>query len=313
MAWFKYMPLERFESLRSGLIRFTPAGAFNDPFEMPAFKAAEAEAVRQAGLAGLTKQTQDIMQGLTAGQIPRAAFILPISYWLGQPAAPSPRQANPLPSEDAIERLRRIDETFGILSLSGTADNLLLWAHYASEHRGLAVQIDIEDQTFAPSRDDRRFQLAGPVRYAPRRPLIPETDEILFEHFFVKSQEWAYEQEFRIVRKLSSSVATIAGTPYPIHLFPVPPSAIRRVIFGARVPTADRDQLIANTLADARFATVQFAQAVIDPEQFKLDTAEVSLPRRSSSPVLRVDHAASSGCRRSRSKLVRPQSGHSPP
>jgi hypothetical protein len=257
------------------MIRFTQPGAFNDPFEMPAFKAAEAEEVRRAGLAGLTDQTQDIMRGLMAGQIPRAAFVLPISYWLGQPAASPPRQANRLPSEDAIERLRRIDETFAILSLSGTADTLLLWAHYASEHRGLAVQIDVKDQAFAPSRDDQEFQLAGPVRYSPRRPLVPETDEILFEHFFTKSQEWTYEQEFRIVRKLSSSVATIAGVPYPVHLFPVPPSAIRRVIFGARVPTASRDRLIADTRADARFATVQFAQAVIDSDEFKLDIAEV--------------------------------------
>jgi hypothetical protein len=276
------MPFERFKLLRDGLIRFTQPGAFNDPFEMPAFKAAEVEAVRRAGLAGLTGQTQDIMQGLTAGHIPQAAFIPPIFYWLGQPAAPPPRSANPLPSEDAIERLRRIDETFGILSLSGAPDNLLLWAHYASEHRGLAVQIDVEDQAFAPSRDGQHFQLAGPVRYSPRRPLIPETDEILFEHFFAKSQEWAYEQEFRIVRKLSSSAAAIAGAPYPVHLFPLPPSAIRRVIFGARVPAESRDQLIADTIADARFATVQFAQAVIDPERFKLDIAEVSPAPRSS-------------------------------
>lgn len=81
MTWFKFIPYERFKSLQGGLVRFTQPGAFNDPFEMPAFKAAEAEAMRLAGLAGLTAQTNEIMQGLTAGHIPQAAFRLPITYW----------------------------------------------------------------------------------------------------------------------------------------------------------------------------------------------------------------------------------------
>ena len=35
-----------------------------------------------------------------------------------------------------IDRVREIDQTFGILSLTESSDNLLMWAHYADEHRG---------------------------------------------------------------------------------------------------------------------------------------------------------------------------------
>src|SRR5262245_8173051 len=87
------------------------------------------------GLAGLTAQTSEIMEGLSAGQVPQAAFRLPITYWLGSAHA-EPPPPDPVPSEEAIERVRRIDDTFGVLSLCTTADNLLLWAHYAAEHRG---------------------------------------------------------------------------------------------------------------------------------------------------------------------------------
>ena len=277
MTWFKFIPYERFKSLRGGLVRFTQPGAFNDPFEMPAFKAAEAEAMRLAGLAGLTAQTSEIMQGLSAGRIPQAAFRLPITYWLGSARAEPP--PDPVPSEEAIERVRRIDDTFGILSLCTTADNLLLWAHYAAEHRGLAVEVDIDDPALrGPTRGDVHFQLARPVKYSAERPLIPESEEILFEHFFVKSVEWAYEQEFRIVRKLQLSTRTIAAKPHPIHLFPLPPSSIRRVVFGARVPEAARRHLMMDTRLDERFAHVGFAEAVLDPRRYWVKIHEVEVP-----------------------------------
>jgi hypothetical protein len=77
-----------------------------------------------------------------------------------------------------------------------TADNLLLWAHYASDHRGLAIELNPHDQEFnRHTSRDRNFERAGEVRYSAERPRIPETDEILFDHFFVKSLEWSYEQE----------------------------------------------------------------------------------------------------------------------
>ena len=46
MSYFKYILFERFRDFRAGRIRFTQPGAFNDPFEMPAFKAKEAKSIR---------------------------------------------------------------------------------------------------------------------------------------------------------------------------------------------------------------------------------------------------------------------------
>jgi hypothetical protein len=271
MGHFKYISFDRFECLRRQRIRFTQPGAFNDPFEMPAFKAKEAEEVRRAGLAGLSVQTEDILDGLWKGYIPRAAFVSPFSYFSGTAPQATKRQSRPVPSEMAIGKIRKIDEVFGILSLSMTADNLLLWAHYASEHRGLAVEIDPRDQKFNRcTSHDRKSERAGRVRYSVERPRIPETDEILFDHFFVKSPEWSYEQEYRIVRKFESVPETRDGKPFPIHLYELPPSAIRRVIFGARVTADQQRALINDTTADPAFAHVQFAEAVLDPTEFKV-------------------------------------------
>jgi Protein of unknown function (DUF2971) len=275
MGYFKYIPFERFESLRRGRIRFTQPGAFNDPFEMPTFKAREAEAVRRAGLAGLTAQTGEIQQGLSQGRIPDAAFVPPIYYFMGMVP---PRQQQAIPSEQAINKLKKIDQVFGILSLSTTSDNLLLWAHYAGEHRGLAVEIDPGDQEFnSHAARNQNFERAGPVKYSAVRPKIPETDEILFEHFFVKSPEWAYEREYRIVRKFESARETIEAQPFPVHLYELPANAIRRVIFGARVPPDQRGALMRNTAANPPFAHVKFAEAVLDPGQFKVAIRDFAL------------------------------------
>jgi hypothetical protein len=276
MGYFKYIPLERFKDLRDRRIRFTQPGAFNDPFEMPAFKAAEAEEMRRAGLAGLSAQTDEILGGLSKGYIPQAAFRLPISYFLGAAPQTAERQRKQVPSEAAIEKIRTIDKFFGILSLSMTADNLLLWAHYAREHHGLAVEIDPRNQEFnRHSLRDRNFESAGPVKYSADRPRIPETDEILLEHFFVKSPEWSYEQEYRIVRKFESALQTIDAKPFPIHLYELPPSAVLKVIFGARVTADQRRVVIEDTTADPAFAHVVFAEAVLSPTEFKVDIRDI--------------------------------------
>jgi len=273
MSYYKYMALERFASIRQGRIRFTQPGAFNDPFEMPAFKAAEA--MRLAGLAGLSAQTDEIVAGLSRGQVPAAAFVPAISYFLGTAPGPANPKAEAVPSKVAIAKILNIDEVFGILSLSMTADNLLLWAHYASDHRGVAVEVDPRDQEFnRHTSQNRNFERAGRVRYSAVRPRIPETDEVLFEHFFVKSPEWSYEQEYRIVRKFESALQTIDADP-PIHLYALPASAVRKVIFGVRVMVKQRQAVIDETRADPAFAHVDFAQAVLNPTEFKVDIRDI--------------------------------------
>jgi hypothetical protein len=153
----------------------------------------------------------------------------------------------------------------------------LLWAHYAAEHGGLAVEIDPASPEFnRHTTPDRNFERAGPVRYSALRPKIPETDEILFEHFFIKSPEWAYEQEYRIVRKFESAIETKgAQQRFPVHLYELPANAICKVIFGVRVTPDQRSALVKDTTADPAFKHVKFAKAVLDPGEFKVEIHEL--------------------------------------
>jgi len=82
--------------------------------------------------------------------------------FIGGPAADIMRRLSPLggapdtsPSADVIARLKQqakeITATmngYGILSLTRHDDDLLMWAHYADEHRGAVFEIDIADEAF---------------------------------------------------------------------------------------------------------------------------------------------------------------------
>ncbi|HHX8301728.1 DUF2971 domain-containing protein [Vibrio diabolicus] len=128
----------------------------------------------------------------------------------------------------------------GIISFSENKENLLMWAHYANEHKGLIAGI-------AQHRDFSIFHnlfractlintsfgdefspfdgIAKPVSY--RKGLryrndkfdndysnicVEGADRILYEVFMQKSDEWIYEQEHRVVLRLEQADRVIINS-----------------------------------------------------------------------------------------------------
>ena len=114
---------------------------------------------------------------------------------------------------------------FAVISLSETNNNLLMWSHYAAQHKGIILELDLKHQlfenysTFPATKYDeeldadvldneeikRRSEIkAGKVqrvRYNTLRPSYTKFENIL-EHFLIKSDEWIYEKEHRIILPL---------------------------------------------------------------------------------------------------------------
>jgi hypothetical protein len=85
---------------------------------------------------------------------PPAAFVPPI-FWgmlMGQ-VEPTDRET----AIKIIEKIDSIDQKFGILSLTAAKENLLMWAHYADEHKGAVVEIDIRDPLFSENLSKKAF------------------------------------------------------------------------------------------------------------------------------------------------------------
>lgn len=86
-----------------------------------------------------------------------------------------------------------------LLSVSETAKNTVMWAHYADKHKGAAIGIDF-DNIFLGFRINME-----PVNYSKQRPKLNIWDDYYSREFakkyfntlITKSSEWDYEREFR--------------------------------------------------------------------------------------------------------------------
>jgi hypothetical protein len=97
------------------------------------------------------------------------------------------------------ETFRRIAEGLGILCLAERPDNLLMWAHYADHHRGLVIGFDRKNHFFNRKRSaNDEFYHLRQVKYSKERPqrFLRHMDAV--DVFLTKSEEWAYESEWRM-------------------------------------------------------------------------------------------------------------------
>lgn len=191
MKLYKYMRLSDAERLlHQGALRFTQPSAFNDSFELnPSFDlmskqdlAALPDAPDAPGMKILTPEA---LQSMFAAVMP--GLVRTMSQHAGQEGAFSLRN-------NEIGKLT-LDSEFGILCLSEVPDSLLMWAHYADQHRGVVFQFDANHVFFAESDLGCDVASKGPVDYSNKRPILSHSNLRSPSVFFRKSPEWAYERE----------------------------------------------------------------------------------------------------------------------
>lgn len=112
-----------------------------------------------------------------------------------------------------------------ICAFSGSIDSFLLWSHYASGHKGIAIEIDIPD-------DNKDFTK---VSYSPFSPIFTHISESMRDQrnlFEVKTQDWSYEEEYRIICK---------------DQFYELPNSVSKVYLGHKIPP-DRARILRSVL-----------------------------------------------------------------
>ncbi|MFC6807110.1 DUF2971 domain-containing protein [Methylophaga thalassica] len=125
-------------------------------------------------------------------------------------------------------------DDYGVISFTETYNNLLMWAHYANDHKGIVIEFDLSKlhfnsyqsyPLFEVDKNDEIFAAKNPiiktlnegslqkVRYSNRRPSEYGCDSIL-EHFLVKSDDWSYEKEHRAIIPLLTAESIIIKKGY---------------------------------------------------------------------------------------------------
>ena len=276
MKLYKYCSSERVDILDTCLIRYTQPGAFNDPFETKPYieKLSTPDEFEKTLDELLPEETKRMYDQLP--ELARRVF----SFDFVQMQVKKKQEDTSQTMYESIELFtpmlrnimdRKLNELLGILSLTEKPDNLLMWSHYTNSHEGFVIGFDANNQHFDERRgpnDELRY--LRKVEYRDQRPQAPLTGLTGVDVFLVKSSQWAYEHEWRIMRALPEAAKVIPAEPYPIHLFKFPTDAVAEVIFGCRMHESYKHTILDILFKSESFNDVRVLQAVPDEKEFRI-------------------------------------------
>lgn len=182
------------------LLRLTPPAKLNDPFDSK-----PTDAGIEKKMAFFFDDSDHFDDGIEEGE----------------PEEFDPEQVKKSYENDLRSRL----DEFGIISLTEDPYNLLMWSHYASEHKGIIVAVACNDKTFTfhdefSERCNVSQKTPARVIYSNRRPGpgIEMPDDAIYEYFednfykhfaLIKGDNWIYEKEHRFLLRINEADVAI--------------------------------------------------------------------------------------------------------
>lgn len=137
-----------------------------------------------------------------------------------------------------------VDDFFkkcGILSLSGNLYSFPMWAHYANNAKGFAIEYKNLDKHFKVDETGVLNKLKK-VEYNNNRPSLTLDPSDLSEIFFNKLDDWKYELEYRVVRAFADCESVSTGNAQ-IYVHQVSCNYISKIIVGWNVCQEDFEQI----------------------------------------------------------------------
>lgn len=98
-------------------------------------------------------------------------------------------------------------------------DSILMWSYYANKHTGVCLEFDI-------ASDSCLRHYCSKINYSH----FFTGNEPSFDGYYIKSDEWSHEQEWRIVCYTDSEY--------------IPTQSLRSIILGARIPGDQREDMM---------------------------------------------------------------------
>ncbi|MFY9260850.1 MAG: DUF2971 domain-containing protein [Gallionella sp.] len=285
MRLYKYFHPDRIDVLRNGTIRFSSPKVFNDPFELkPHISSVGSKDKIEAGF---ETQLQSILTEQYA-KLPaqqRKQVSLEQLHKLAKDKLPEFKVELQKYAEIAVPIAQQIiyktfEEMIGILCLTESPENLLMWAHYASSHQGFVVEFDINSPFFDQRKNsDDEFRHLRKVIYREERPSLVLSEVEDFAPFLTKGVEWSYETEWRMMLPLTSADVVIGEGATAVHLYKFPISAIRSVILGCRISETNVREIHQLIASAEELKDVSCLQAQLDETHYRLILSESRLGR----------------------------------
>lgn len=131
-----------------------------------------------------------------------------------------------------------LDSLYGIYSLSKRWNSILMWSHYANNHKGFAIGYNKKKLI-----ESKLFNYSGDVIYSEEYPKFDiinvDNSENLKKLTQYKASDWQYEQEFRLIKLLKPGKKCRGD-----RIIILPKDCIEEVLLGERISDNSRDEII---------------------------------------------------------------------
>ena len=272
---YKYCDQGGLNILETNEIKVSHFFDFNDPFEMkPRFAPDDVREYLENGL-----EMESIGYSRNMETIPGSEFHKFIKN------KPKNMPSYIKKTQDSFAN-RANQETF-VLCLSSNEDNKLMWAHYASGHKGFVIEFD-KNHKFFRERVAQIGRYSRPVSYEQRTASSiknlrdnKEIETLIQNTFFTKDKVWEYEQEWRMIFFRKKFIRKGIINKKRCFLLRLPPDSIIGIILGYKAWERENGQ---ESFADKLIHTIhkinrgkpqqshiQIKKVVLDESEHKLN------------------------------------------
>lgn len=174
--------------------------------------------------------------------------------------------------EDLLKKINGDAKATGVFSLSGKPSDMKMWAHYALNHTGFCIGLQLSER-FLEYNEQEKIIGTSPVHYSKENPFIEFFEKLVvnsekpkYEEFWMallnlsliaKSETWSEEEEYRITRAEPGLVS-------------FSPSEIKEITFGSNMQLENR-KTIKNIVTGPAWQHVDFYEIVSDLYSFDIE------------------------------------------
>jgi len=152
---------------------------------------------------------------------------------------------------------RNINNLSSVFSLSEVDYNILMWAHYADNHKGICIE-------FSTNNPNSIFHTIKQVQYSENIPIVHRNNrsdkELVDEIFLNKTRDWDYEKEWRIISSKS------------FYYEPISEFDITGVILGERISAVDEEWVL-DWLSD--YSHIKLYKCRMSKDSYKMNIDKV--------------------------------------
>jgi hypothetical protein len=238
--------------LNSDMIYFSSPPEFNDPwdckpwFKMPDDAAGQAQLIRWLDAASRKS-------GVTIDEKAREQQIKRL-------------MDNPALLEDLVSQVSQqtwtaMGNCYRVYCLTLKPACPLMWAHYGDRHRGICLELDMWQADLSS---------AIKVQYRDTYPTYRLDDSADLAPFYVKSSDWGYEQEYRLIAQERSRAIAPGTLMTDNGMYRMPPGTLKSIILGAQTPDSSEKEIAEMIRSSGKAVILRRARCLLNRFQLEI-------------------------------------------